>query len=336
MPRQSRLDAPGIVHHVMIRGMDRCNIFRNNNDRDDFLERLSVLIPETGIKCYAWALMSNHAHFLFRSGKVGISTLMKRLLTGYAVKFNKRHSRSGQLFQNRYKSVICQEDTYLKELVRYIHLNPLRAKIVDTANRLNWYKYSGHSAIVGRRNCDWQDIDYVLGFFNKKRGEAKKAYIRYVRDATAQGKRPELTGGGFIRSHGGWAEVRSNRPGSHLKSDERILGDGEFVANVLAQAEEEFEVRYRYKRLGYDEEYLTNKVVNIFDIKKGDVFSGSRRKPVSQARSLFCYWNVRLLGESMTETAKYLGLSQVAVGYAVDRGEKIARTCGFDLKTDFS
>jgi len=332
MPRQSRLDAPGVVHHVMIRGIERCNIFRNNEDREDFLERLSVLIPETGIKCYAWALMSNHAHFLFRSGKFGISTLMKRLLTGYVVSFNKRHRRSGQLFQNRFKSVICQEDTYLKELVRYIHLNPLRAKIVDTTNRLNWYKYSGHSVLAGRRKSDWQDTEYVLSFFGETKSEAKSEYLKYVRDGIALGRRPELTGGGFIRSHGGWAEVRRDRPRSHLKSDERILGDGEFVAEILSSADKEFETTYRYKRLGYDEDYLINRVIDIFDINKLDLFSGSRRKPVSQARSLFCYWNVRLLGNSMTETAKYLGLSQVAVGYAVERGEGIAEIGGFDLE----
>ena len=126
MPRLARLDAPGVVHHVMIRGIERRKIFRDNKDRNDFIDRLSDLLPSTNASCYAWAFLSNHAHFLFRSGDQGLSTLMRRLLTGYAVRFNRRHKRHGQLFQNRYKSIICQEDIYLRKLVRYIHLNPLR------------------------------------------------------------------------------------------------------------------------------------------------------------------------------------------------------------------
>ena len=125
MPRTARLDAPGVLHHVMIRGIERRKIFRNDKDREDFIERLEVLCPETQTNCYAWAFMSNHAHFLFRTGMSPLSRFMRRLLTGYAIGFNLRHSRRGPLFQNRYKSIVCQEDAYLQELVRYIHLNPI-------------------------------------------------------------------------------------------------------------------------------------------------------------------------------------------------------------------
>ena len=106
MPRLARLDAPGVLHHIMIGRIERRNIFRINKDREDFLDRLSNLLPETQTSCYAWVLMSNHAHFLFRTGNVPLATLMRRLLTGYAVSFNHRHRRHGQLFQNRYKSIV--------------------------------------------------------------------------------------------------------------------------------------------------------------------------------------------------------------------------------------
>jgi REP element-mobilizing transposase RayT len=118
--------APGVLHHIMIRGIERRKIFRDDKDRDNFLERLSILLPETQTRCYAWTFMPNHAHFLFRTGGKGLSTLMRRLLTGYVVTFNRRHKRHGQLFQNRYKSIVCQEDVYLKELVCYIHLHPVK------------------------------------------------------------------------------------------------------------------------------------------------------------------------------------------------------------------
>jgi len=143
MPRQARLDAPGVLHHIMIRGIDRQEIFLEDRDRDDFLKRLSELLPQTETLCYAWVFIPNHAHFLFRTGRVPLASLMRRLFTGYAVSFNHRHKRHGRLFQNRYKSIVSQEEAYLKELVRYIHLNPIRARIVPGLKELNNYPYSG-------------------------------------------------------------------------------------------------------------------------------------------------------------------------------------------------
>ena len=159
MLRLARLDAPGVLHHIIIRGIERRTIFRDDFDRENFLERLALLFPETQSVCYAWAFMPNHVHFLLRSGSGGIAHLMRRLLTGYAVSFNHRHRRHGQLFQNRYKSIICQEDLYFKELVRYIHLNPVRAKVVSDLVGLKKYTYCGHSALMGKQKRAWQETD---------------------------------------------------------------------------------------------------------------------------------------------------------------------------------
>ena len=182
MPRLARLDAPGVIHHVMIRGIERRKIFRNQKDCNDMMDRLTDLLPATNTTCYAWAFLSNHAHFLFRSGDTGLSTLMRRLLTGYVVNFNRRYKRHGQLFQNRYKSIICQEDIYLRELVRYIHLNPLRSKVVSNIIGLNRYKYSGHSALMGKRQCSWQDKRYVLSCFGKSLSTGRDNYYAYQID----------------------------------------------------------------------------------------------------------------------------------------------------------
>jgi REP element-mobilizing transposase RayT len=137
MPRQSRIDAPGALHHVIARGIERREIFRDDEDRDDFLRRLGDIIVESKTLCYAWALIPNHFHILLKTGEVPIATVMRRLLSGYAAGFNRKRRRSGHLFQNRYKSILCQEDAYLSELVRYIHLNPLRAGIVNTLEELD-------------------------------------------------------------------------------------------------------------------------------------------------------------------------------------------------------
>ena len=151
MPRQARLDASGVLQHVMARGIERRKIFWDDKDRASFLERLAVILEETQAQCYAWALIPNHFHLLLRTGPVPLSKVMRRLMTGYAVTFNRRHRRAGHLFQNRYKSVICEEDPYLLELIRYIHLNPLRAGIVTDLKELDRYPWCGHSAILGRR-----------------------------------------------------------------------------------------------------------------------------------------------------------------------------------------
>jgi putative transposase len=123
MPRQPRLDIPGLLHHVMARGIEGRDIFRLNKERDEFLARLAEMSSEKGgPTVYAWALMSNHFHLLIRPAEMHLSTLMQRLMTAHALHFNKRHQRTGHLFQNRYKSIVVEEDAYFLELVRYIHL----------------------------------------------------------------------------------------------------------------------------------------------------------------------------------------------------------------------
>ena len=151
MPRQPRIDALGLLQHVMARGIERRKIFKDDKDRKSFLGRLALILEETQTQCYAWALIPNHFHLLMRTGPTPLSKVMRRLMTGYAVTFNKRHKRSGHLFQNRYKSIVCEEDPYLLELIRYIHLNPLRAGLIKDFNEFDKYPWCGHSVILGNR-----------------------------------------------------------------------------------------------------------------------------------------------------------------------------------------
>ena len=224
MPRKSRIDTPGALHHIIARGVDRKKIFKDDKDRDNFLERLGAVLEETQTYCFAWALIPNHFHLLMRTGATPISTVMRRLLTGYAVSFNRRHRRYGHLFQNRYKSILCQEDPYLLELFRYIHLNPLRAGIVSDLRSLDKYPHCGHAVILGKRKYSWQNSEYVLRLFAKKVSTASSRYREFVKKGLAQGRRPELVGGGLIRSLGGWSAVKAMRKaGAYMKGDERIL-----------------------------------------------------------------------------------------------------------------
>ncbi len=124
MPRQARLDSPGTLHHVIIRGIEKRRIVDDKVDQARLVQRMGDLSKETGTSVYAWSVMINHAHILLKSGIRGLSYFMRRFLTGYAITYNIRHRRHGHLFQNRYKSIVCDEDVYFRELVRYIHLKP--------------------------------------------------------------------------------------------------------------------------------------------------------------------------------------------------------------------
>jgi len=332
MPRKARIDAPGALHHVICRGIERRRIFDDDADRDNFIERLGTILKEISIPCYGWALLSNHFHLLLRSGKAPISTVMRRLLTGYAVSYNRRHRRSGHLFQNRFKSILCQEDIYLKELLAYIHLNPLRASVVSDLKDLATYPYGGHSVLMGRQKRDFQDGDYVLRLFGETVEAARRHYLEYVRKRVALGQRPELAGGGLLRSSGGWGVLKAmSKARIHLKGDERILGDSDFVKGVLADQEERFERGYWLRAHGYDIDRVVEKAAEVFGMASSEIRKAGNQPLRVKARSLVCYWAVRELGMSGASVSKLLGIGQPAVSRAIVRGEKLAQDMKLDL-----
>ena len=325
MPRKTRIDAAGALHHVIARGVARRKIFFEDKDRDDFLNRLGTILKESDCSCYAWALIPNHFHLLLKTGAVGLSTVMRRLLTGYAVTFNKRHYRWGHLFQNRYKSILCQEEAYLLELTRYIHLNPLRAKLVGSIGELDTFRYCGHGVVMGRLENDWQDRDYILKRFGTKKTDARKKYRRFVEKGIEQGKREDLIGGGLVRSAGGWSELKALRMArDYIKGDERILGDGVFVKQQLEQASERMERKYRIRALGFDMEKIIERVSEVLGIPQDQVTAPGKCRNIVQARSLFCYWAVRECGMTMASLSKKLEISSASIGQSVKRGEQIA------------
>ena len=332
MPRRARIDAAGALHHVIVRGIERRKIFRSDYDRENFLKRLSELIPETRTDCFAWALIPNHVHLLLRTGLVPISLFMSRLLTGYAGWFNKKYRRHGQLFQNRYKSILCQEDLYLKELVRYIHLNPLRSGFVKSLDELDKHPWCGHSVLVNKTKGAWQNTDYVYGLFSGQKREARKKYREFVEKGISQGKRPDLTGGGLLRSSGGWAALKGFREeGIRLKGDERILGDSDFVESVLKSAKEALEQKYDLKAKGYDFDRVKERVAEVMGIKPDQVIAFGKSPQTVKAKSLLCFWVHRKLGMSTVEIARILKMGQPAVSRSSKRGEIIERENGFEL-----
>ena len=325
MSRQSRLDSSGVLHHIIARGIERQKLFREDSDRELFLERLESGIERTQARCYAWVLMSNHFHLLLRTGTRPISELMRSVLTGHAVYFNKKYHRSGHVFQNRYKSVICQEEVYFMELVRYIHLNPVRAGIVHTLEELDTYGWSGHRAVVGNRDCGWQDTGSILERFGGGT-EAVSGYREYIQDGFSMGKRPELLGGGLMRSAGGQEELERRRElrEYHL-GDERILGDSEFVEGLLKQADDQSQEREQLQRTGWTLRRLTEVVVQELSVSEEVLRSRSRRRDISRGKGIIAQIAYEELGISGAEIGRYLKLSSGAVSLTRQKWVKEAK-----------
>ncbi|RPI74987.1 MAG: hypothetical protein EHM45_16245 [Desulfobacteraceae bacterium] len=327
MPRQARLDAPGTLHHVMIRGIEKAKIVDDRKDRQTFVEYMGKIAQESDTKIYAFALMTNHAHLLLKSGKTGISTFMRRFLTRYAMAYNRRHNRHGYLFQNRYKSIICEEDTYFMELVRYIHLNPLRAKLVHSLNELDKYPWCGHSAIMGDQNYEWIGGNYVLKWFGNEKDEALKAYREYLGKGIPEGARVDLVGGSLVRALGRWGDVSTKRIKKVKKiRDERILGSETFTNRVLREAEVKVKHQLPQKQLKVELHDVVEKICKKENASISELRSGSRRGKLPGVRLKIA---IRLTGEygiSLAEIARQLGITLSAVSKMLSRHESSLST----------
>ena len=307
MPRQARLDAPGTLHHVMLRGIERRAIVTDDADRHEFVRRLGASAMQSRTSVYGWALLTNHAHLLLRSGPDGLPRLMRRFLTGYAQAYNRRHQRHGHLFQNRYKSIVCEEDRYFVELLRYIHLNPLRARLVRTLSELERYPWSGHGVLLGEIAGSWQEREWVLSWFGKTTDSAIQAYREFVAEGVGQERRPELVGGRQVRSGGSWSVVRGR---SRQKvGDERILGGKIFVATVLREAEERIRRQLAVRRNQSGVSEAIERVCRQAGVSARELQAGSRRRSVSKIRALLAQRLVAEFGLSLAEVARQLGVS---------------------------
>ena len=305
----------------MVRGINKSPIFEDDQDRIRFLERLGQTVSEAKCTVYAWVLMNNHVHILFKSGKQGISAVMRKLLTWYAVYFNRRHRRTGHLFENRYKSILCDENNYLLALVRYIHLNPIRAKIIHTMEELGRYPWSGHRAIIGKADYPWMDIDSVLSQFGGTKKKAIAEYRRIMRDEMSQGRIPELTGGGLIRSQGGWSQVLSMRnKGRKEESDERILGAGDFVQTILKEAEESQLRQLKLRRSGRTIAEIIREECTKGKISYEELKRGNRRRSVCAVRMTIARRSREELGLTGADIARHLGVNTSSINRSLARG----------------
>ena len=323
MARAPRLDFPGALHHVIVRGIERRPIFVGDGDRRAFLERLATLIRASGATLYAWALMPNHAHLLVCSGARGLSNLMQRFLGGYATTFNRQHHRVGHLFQNRFKNTLVDEEVYLLELVRYIHLNPVRSRLPVTVDSLDRYPWTGHAVLLGHRRFSAQDADFVLQHFGRTVGDARRAYRQFVREAVAQERRADLEGGGLRRGASGWERLAQvTRGRERWAFDERVLGSSEFVQRVLQRCATARQVRPRRDADAVLQE-LCRLAAARCQVSPEDIASRTLRRRVLEARALVSWVAVHHYGLTLSAVARHLNVSIKSISRAVERGQHL-------------
>jgi putative transposase len=308
MPTVARLDMPGFLQHVIVRGVERREIFLDESDRQRFVDRLSDVLIETETLCYAWSLIPNHFHLLLLPTRFKLAVVMRRLLTGYAVTFNLLHDRVGHLFQNRYKSVICDKDGYLLELVRYIHLNPLRAGLVRTIGDLERYRWSGYAVLMGWGKMEGQVTEEVLEYFGQEVAGARKRYGRFVEEGLKMGHRDDLVGGKGERGEG--------VAGGRDRVDSRILGDKVFARAVLSERRL---VERAHVSIGLGD--LVKVVSSFMVVEPILIRRPGKRRSVADARGVVSYVAIRELGYKGKEVGKELNLGPSGVSIALRRGE---------------
>ena len=213
MSRKPRIHHPGAVFHVILRGNARQDIFFDDEDRCRFFLLLQEGIERYGHRVLAFALLTNHIHLAIQVGTISLSRIIQNLSFRYTRWVNRRQGRSGHLFQGRYKSVLVDADTYLLELVAYIHLNPVRAGMVE---RPDHYPWSSHRAYLGHETIPWLSPDYVLARFSANLEQARRLFHTFIVGRTGEGHREEFYGKGSL--------------------DSRFVGEDRFVEKVLWEA----------------------------------------------------------------------------------------------------
>jgi REP element-mobilizing transposase RayT len=315
MPRKARIDLAGLTHHIMARTFESMALFKDNADRRYYLSCLSHRIKETGFICYAWVLMDTHVHLLIKTSEQPLWKLMKPLNCDYAHYYNKKYHRRGPLFSDRYKSIATQDQYYLEQLIRYIHLNPIRAGVCKTIDQLDRYQWSGHRPIMENDGHGFQEIRQVLQRFSKMAVEARKKYREFIKAGAGTKEDND-----FLRT------VRASNAGKRNKntSVSWVIGDAAFQKAVL---EKDMQIRLalaRYKREGLSLNDVLKETARKSGVEAELILCRSKRTLHAAARMIFCFLAGEL-GFPTIETGNFLGIQQAAVSNSARRGAALAK-----------
>jgi REP element-mobilizing transposase RayT len=315
----TRLDAPGTIHHVITRGVDRREIFADDSDRRAYLLDLTEVLLDSEIVALAWALMPNHVHIVLRTGRVPLGRAMQRIGTRHARHFNTRHERVGALFQGRYRSILVDEEPYLLTLIRYVHRNPLRAGIVNSIEELATHPWTGHAVLMGRTRADFQATEPVLSRFGATLDESRRSLVRWMADSTEADNPLEDPGPGAVQLRG-----------EPVHQSASVIGRVEFVENAIHDLPECAPTRH-WLRQQWDLDAVIEYVCRMLGADSRSVRSGDKKHLATMARAAIAYLARRELGIPCSEMSRHLGVSSSALCRRLAHGRDLALARGLTL-----
>lgn len=240
MPRKPRLHYEGGFYHVIVRGNNKEYIFKNEYDKNMYLEKIAKYLGKYDGYIFAYVVMDNHCHMLIEVSVIPLSKIMQLIQQTYTTWYNRKYKHSGHVFEQRYKSILCDKDEYLLSLVKYIHQNPVRAGISDLD-----YKYSSHMAYLNNDNkmCE---VDYVLSMFSKKKKNAKKLYLDFM------GKKDDVIG-----------SKKESELAPEFDEIEMELNKNSYMEKGIKEINEDFERTHDIKIDGLKGKYLNYELIRL-------------------------------------------------------------------------
>ena len=294
MARKPRLHVSGGLYHVILRGNARQDVFFSPADRRYFHELMAEGVERFGYRVHAFCLMTNHLHLALQAGEQPLSAGLQNLAFRYTRYLNARLKRVGHLFGGRFKAFLVDQDRYALALVRYIHLNPVRAGMVKTPLA---YAYSSHRAYLGQEQLPWLTTDWVLGQFGARNSAARTRYARFVNDAITEGHSEVFYGG---------------------QADARIVGEADFVKTIL---------KSKVKRAKAPAlEDLVAYVRPRYQLTQAALLAPGRARQPAQARALVCWLAIKTQAASLTALAHAFKRDISTLSHAVSRLDARSRT----------
>ncbi len=307
MARQRRVEFPGAFYHVLARGNNRQVVFRDDQDYLVYVTRLKRYYKRYNFFLYAYTLMPNHIHLLIEISETPLSKTMQGIQQSYTSYFHRKYKSVGHLFQGRYKAILCQQEKYLLELVRYIHLNPIRASLVKNPDE---YKWSSHYAYLDYLNQPFVSKNFVLKMFSFDEFTAKNLYRQFINEGLSQGQKREY----------------------YDIIDQRYLGSSEFVKKIeiklrenTKNGESEKRLRIFQNRVAPEDKTVDNilKVVSdVTGISPECIIGRSKVRRISDVRALYSFFTSRYFGISNKSLAKFLNREDSSIANMIRKIEE--------------
>jgi putative transposase len=312
MPRASRLHLPGSFFHIICRALNREFLFDGDEERKRYVGLLEGASRRAGVKVVAWCVMSNHVHLVLQTGEEPLYRMMKRVNVGYANWKNRRDGRLGPVFAHRYKAILVDEDAHLLELIRYVHLNPVRAGVVAGPDDSDW---SSHRILAGlSRAPNWFDPNLVWHQFAENRSEAIAAYRSFVAEGIGEERSPVLSGDAWLDA--ALETVRTSR--TELRVSDPILGSEDFVSDVLARLKDgsaslRLRTREARRRWRPPLDSIIDLICEELDVSRVAFDEHPKRRASAHARQVLARIWVQEYKSTQTELARLLKVAPVLV-----------------------